>query len=821
MTDRVRRPLVAVPSTLVAGAYLAIASPAAAATTAFAPPGGGIDGVRGTLDANAGVLHTKRCKTPACDEAGKIVDVPIPIAKGRLDVGHATLDVLAIGEGRSVLHVRVPDLERKDLAFEAVLAGSSDEPIFAGLTGHTRGDEGDRSGDIVLVHDRDEASKFVLVAEAREDTRICGQSTTPLSARGLDPKTMQLRGATLHRIDKKGREGATRIIAQARPTDAKSPLARLLVATGGSAPAAGTLTDGNVDTSWSEKRPGDGHGEFVTMRAPGEMPLHKIVVTMAPHTPKADGAAPRSFFVATDAQLFHVTMPEDAWSKPAASYEIPFPTPVKTTCLAIVLDEAYTRGQAAPEVSIAEAGALSKFDLDGASLDDVTKELSTNRADEAAALLRRAGDDGLAAVVKRWPDLDPRGRAFGVDVASSAGSCDGTAIDLLSRGLVDADVEVKKRALGRIERCGKNAAQTLAKIVRSAEEPRRAATAPLLATVAPSVALEPIGEQLGQGDPAARRAFRGAFARASASASREKLLELLMKRDLPAAARLDMLRAAGAKLPDLRPQSSAAIADVLRDEGQKPDMATRWLVLQPLAQLARSSDATPGELTRLAQMMQRDPEWPVRAHAAELAANVGPLLPALRGALADPEPRVREAALKSLGASHAGSASREIGTALAKDTWTFVRVAAAEALGEMPDPSAEASLAAGLDDASPKVRAAVVTALGNKRATAQAPKIRERLDDKKEDAEVRALAARTLGTLCVQGAVDRLTTLASRARSPVDETDDRIGIAAIEALGALHPADLEKRLAPLRAKEVRLPVRRAADRALSEPATCR
>jgi hypothetical protein len=73
----------------------------------------------------------------------------------------------------------------------------------------------------------------------------------------------------------------------------------------------------------------------------------------------------------------------------------------------------------------------------------------------------------------------------------------------------------------------------------------------------------------------------------------------------------------------------------------------------------------------------------------------------------------------------------------------------------------------------------------------------------------------------MRNATDRLTKLAYLARAPVDEADDRIGIAAIEALGALHPADLETRLAPLRAKDVRLPVRRAAERALSEPAACR
>jgi hypothetical protein len=75
--------------------------------------------------------------------------------------------------------------------------------------------------------------------------------------------------------------------------------------------------------------------------------------------------------------------------------------------------------------------------------------------------------------------------------------------------------------------------------------------------------------------------------------------------------------------------------------------------------------------------------------------------------------------------------------------------------------------------------------------------------------------------MCVRSAVGRLTDLALLARAPTDEADERLGLAAVEALGVLHPADLEKRLAPLRAKDVRAPMRRAAERAISEPGACR
>ena len=115
--------------------------------------------------------------------------------------------------------------------------------------------------------------------------------------RALDPKTMTLRGASVHRIEKKDRDAAIGVTAAS--SSSKPPLARLLA-------SPTPLTDGKAETAWSEQKSGDGHGEFVSMQAPIETPLHSLLVTTA-----TTGAVPRSFFVATDAKLFRVTIPED------------------------------------------------------------------------------------------------------------------------------------------------------------------------------------------------------------------------------------------------------------------------------------------------------------------------------------------------------------------------------------------------------------------------------------------------------------------------------------------------------------------------------
>ncbi len=798
-----------------------------------APPGGGLEALEVTLDTAAGTLTTRRCRSADCkDPPDGAKAISTGLDASRIDPKKIVAATIPVGEGRSVVHVRIPDAQRTDLAFELVASSASEEPVFAGLTGYTSGSVGDRAGNVVQIFDRDAASKFVIVAEIREDARICGQSVTPLGPRGLEPRSMTLRGASLHRLDKKARDAAVRVVAQTTVESARAPLARVLVATGSSAENAGRLTDGKPETSWKETRPGDGHGEFVTTRSAEELALGGLRVTVAPPpgaSPTGQGnAAPKTFFVATDAQLFHVVMPEDAWTKPGRSYDVTLPSEVRTTCLAVVLDEAYAGGRAAPEVSIAEVVALTRFDAESASLDDVAKALGTGRAEEAAALLRRAGDPGLAAVLARLPELDARGRALAVDVAASAGSCEGSAIDLLTRALTDKDVEVKRRALGRIERCGKAAAPALAAAIASDDEARRAAVAPVLATVAPSVALEPLAGQLGRGSVATRRAVRSAFGRAAQSASKDKLLPILVGATRPEdpsvapdlALRVDLLRALGPRLVDLRPESDAALAQVLRTG--KPDLPTRWLLAQPLATLARAPDATTGELTTLSELARHDPDWPVRARAIELSAGIAPLASAVLAGTQDPEPRVREAALRAIATAAMPSGARPATTALSGDAWTFVRVAAADALAGPPqDASTSAALATALEDASARVRVASLVALGKQRAVAHVAKVRGRLDDVREDADVRAAAAQTLGTMCERSAVDRLTKLAMLAKSPVDEADDRVGIAAIEALGTLHPSDLERRLAPLRAKDARLPVRHAAERALASPGACR
>ena len=84
-----------------------------------------------TVDPAAGVVHVKR-------EGNASKDLPIPIEKSRIDGPAAKVDVVPIGDGKTVVHVRVPDAGRKDLAFEAVFVTARQRSLDAAAEGKYR-----------------------------------------------------------------------------------------------------------------------------------------------------------------------------------------------------------------------------------------------------------------------------------------------------------------------------------------------------------------------------------------------------------------------------------------------------------------------------------------------------------------------------------------------------------------------------------------------------------------------------------------------------------------------------------------------------------
>jgi hypothetical protein len=777
---------------------------------ATAPAGGGLTALEVRVDLPRGVV----------DAGG----TTIPIGLGRDELpaeGEVVVESLDVGQGKHVVHVRVPSRRGPGAAaWEAVLAAGRSEPLFAGLTGLTSGDPGERTGKALSVVPNGPTS-FVLVGDVREDLRICGQPATLLDPQALYPGPLAFRSATVQRLTAEQRDQAVRLLAKERGAAVDAPLAKLLVSTGSSVPDSRgqELTDGDPKTAWRELRPGAGQGEFVVMAAPKDVPIARLQFLTPAADPRASLVAPKTFYVVTPSTTFEITLPESAGSPPPAggkAYEVTFPQPIEASCVAIVLGDAYTRGLAHPDVALAEVVAYSEFDAAGVSLDDVAARLSSDRGAAAAQVLERAGAGALAAVEKAYPSLDAHGKAFAVDVAASHDSC-AEAAPLLAHGLCEAAGEAPRKAREKLERCPA-AAPVLAARIRD-DAASRTCLAPMLATLAPAFALAPLADAMAvsaETDRMSRAALRDAFGRALGAAPAGTLASFVGDVHRPALARLEIMRAAGDRIGEAVAPSEATLEELW---AASPPMRVRYLALGPLAALGRAGD---GAATARLIAAARDADWPVRARATELAAGLPGSAGALLAGTRDPEPRVREAALAALAASPSTDAVHAAAAALAGDKWSFVRARAVAVIDAGPSSEdANRALAGVLTDPSATVRGGALTALGRHRGGTWKEAIRARLEDPDEDVEVRAAAAAALGGVCDAGSADRLAQLARAIAIPgIDSDAQQIGLGALAGLAALHPRDLKQRLAPLLSPGVSASARGAAERALALPGSC-
>ena len=747
---------------------------------------------------------------------------PIPIDAAKLPAEQdVTVEAVDVGLGKHVVHVRVPIKDdAAGVAWEAILAPGKAQPIFAGLTGRTSGDPGERTGKAVKIVKVGSAS-FVLVGDVREDLTLCGESETLVDPKAVYPEDLTLRPATVQRLDEARQANAERITAvDAGP--APAPLAKLLVARGSSVPGSlgAELTDGDASTTWTERRPGVGQGEFVVMAAPKEVPIARMRVVVAPVGPTPPrGAAPKTFYLATSTHTFEVTLPDGAWAKPGESFEVTFPQPIDASCVALVLDSAETRDLPHPDVGVTELVAYSEFDAPGATLDEVARALAGERKIVAAQVLERAGDAALGAVERAYDGLDARGRALAIDVAASHERCE-EAAPLLAKALCEKEGEAPRKAHEKLERCA-GAAQVLATRLRE-DAASRACVAPTLAALAPESALEPIADAIAatpETDAETRSVLREAFSLALGDNPDGKLAALLSDARRGPVARLEILRAAKDRAAQTPAESEAAVAALLAGT---PTFRVRYLVLGPLETLARAGDRAAS--ARIVDAIAHDEAWPVRARAAEAGAGLAESVPALVSAARDPEPRVREAALQALSTSASPSPQGIDAAAsiLEKDGWPFVRAQAVAVLAKAPASGAiDDALAHALRDGSVGVRGVAVVGLARHRAGAHKAEIRALVDNADEDTDVRAAAAQALGAVCDFGSADRLTELARMLAEPsAGEEQQAVAVGALVGLAALQPSDLKSRVAPLLAPSSPAHVRAAAAQALAARSTC-
>jgi len=786
------------------------ALPARAAGTsvvAFAAPGNGQAGLAVGFDA-AGALRMAPCAAKGCSiERGTEVTFP---AELRPAIPNAQFSVVGIGEERRAIVVSVSDT-RAAKSWSAVLVGGlaagAPAVIFAGFTGFTAGEDGTKRGQRVEISPPDESgARRIVIGEVQEDLSLCGRPAL-LAPQLLLSTDLKLHPAKVQRLSVEERESARQVTAvRVAPSDAPATAFGVLraVAATSAVGSPSALTDGNLETTWAENRSGAGRGEFVLLNSPPELPISGLDVLIRPATAKVEaGVAPRVFWLASTRGLVQVTMPEDAWKFPGAHYSVKLDPPLQGDCLALVTESAFDENPKA-RVTFAELGARTEFDA--ASVPALVAALAGGgeRAQAAAAVLRVVGQPGYEAVAQAFDSLDEGGRRVALEILDLA-PCE-TSLPVFLKAFSGLNSAHAIHGRDHIRRCGKAAAPFLVAAAKQAKGTLQVNLLAELLLADAAQCVDVIVSLLDVDSRARRTSLRIALARASTvGEAKPRVLAVLQDPARSERVTVEVLRALGTRIAEFQPAAGAAIA---RLSSPNASFRTRFLLLAPSAELAAQE---PALRERFAQSLSSDPDPRFRTQALSVLKDPAPYATQVSGALNDPDVRVRQAAIRA--SASLPSAVPTLSERLAKDPWPLVRMAAADALAEAKgSPSASAALSRAIDDESPHVRAHVIVALGEHHASSELGKIRARLSDEEEYPMVRAAAAQALAALCDTSSLDVLTKYAQKLVDPMANTQEHmVGSAALLALGDMHPADLAKRLEPLRAKGSPPQARQAAD----------
>jgi HEAT repeat protein len=793
-----------------------------------------------------GNLRTAVCRTPGCTvDAGAALGPLNPLSA---KVSQTSLQLVPIGERRNAIHVAIP-WDRPGSAWQAIVVARPGQPtpeiVFQGVTGYVEGEEGLRHGPSVQVSEPidETGTRRIVVGEQREELTLCGRVAV-LAPKLLDPKDLTLKPAKVQRLTVDERERAPKIIAEPLaapalaapdpPTAGNSPNAT------GSAPAAATprtgglasllravgassaigwpafLTDGNPETTWAEHRGGSGRGEFVAFRAPSDVPLQSFDFVVRPAQREIkNGVGPEKLWLVTDKQVYSVSFPSDPWKAPGVTWKVTLPAPMQTGCVAIVVESAYGNRPDA-EVTLAEVNARSEFTT--ASIDNLVGALAGGgpRADAAGTVLAGLGPEAHAAVAKAFGGLDAGGRRVALDVLDHAPCADSSPVYLQA---LLSNVEAHRlHAVDRLRRCGPGATEAIEQAISSVPVGSLRAVAELLAEVAPDKAVLLLVPRL-VGPSKVRRILRDVVGQAARSPKAQEAIRSLLGRvDLPMQASVDLLRALGKQLSDYSDPAAASIERLLTPNA---DFRTKFLLLGPAHRIC---DKHPNLAKRLATLTGSDPSPVIRAESVRAVVYRDLFAAELYRALEDREVRVRQAAAQNLGEHKKNQTIVALGKRLKQDDWPIVRVAAAESLATQPaDPEADKILTSALGDDSWLVKVAAADSVGARKAIGAGAALLDLFSDRKERFEVRIAAARALGDVCYDQAVDPLTDAAKTLRQAAPDARDRaVASSALDALSKLHPPDLASRLEPLLSgKDSPAGTKQAARAALAAEPHCR
>jgi HEAT repeat protein len=463
------------------------------------------------------------------------------------------------------------------------------------------------------------------------------------------------------------------------------------------------LDDGDPATAWSEGLGGDGRGEFLTARASAAGYAVRGLRIFP-----GDGASLQAFrarnrlrrfqvaFGPAREQRFDVVIPADPaadaahWRDP---YWVPLPKPIPSVCLTVIVAEVFPGSEAAPPKSY---GTTAIGDI--AVFTDVDSPEGTERL---VSDLSRAADCGA-----RLPLVVGLGEAAVLPTAQAVLAAKGSAreclvealttlspapkspivLEALTAALAGATEKEERLVTAAFAHAPAPPIAALAELVSAANAPvdDRVRAARVLGALDDDQAAAALLAALGAGPPPLRTALVDAFGRAP-RARAEALLGAIAGGPRDGGPReADLLRALPAALkraPERRDDALAAL-----HAGLGPDRAFE---IRARAIMALGALGPAGDPAALVDVRAHADDPVIRYLAARELAAIGPaagagdLRPALRAALTDQDPRVRETAALALGKQGDAGAGEILIGAAKQEPWPFVRRAEIEALGHL------------------------------------------------------------------------------------------------------------------------------------------
>ena len=540
------------------------------------------------------------------------------------------------------------------------------------------------------------------------------------------------------------------------------------------------VNDNNPATAWTTE--GAGRGQILTARSSGGFPIIGLRVlpgdTSNEKTYRAS-AKPRRLsliFGRDPSQNVEVDLVEDAdggTRRFRVPYWVALPRPVASTCVTVMVREATSDKS---PMSIADLDVLTELDGPQA-VDRLVTDLSQGTSCVARQpLLVRLGAPALAKVATAIPHAGPGiGReclveALAALVAAGNKPSAETATALVA-ALDHSTSEEEKTILKLLPEMADARGQVIADIAdiladdkRSDEDRARAAR--VLAAMPETQARTKILDAVGHGSPSLRKALRALASGLNGPALAAALAGFEATPAAQSGRRADLLLIVGAlatREPALRPAALAALRTPLHHAASFEEQAR---AIQGLGLL--HDPAATDELTD------------VRTHAAdgvmrslavgELASDEGEaVLPALRAALNDTDPRVRETAAEALGRKNDKTAAKAIIEGAKQEPWPQVRRAEIVALGELCVAEGNDLLIRAFQRDTEDVRQAALIGIARCYQVKATGTLLRTLGRLAESADMRSLAARLLGQRkdprTVPGFVEVLTRLLTESQA--------------------------------------------------------